>query len=214
MTAYKFCGHEDVIKFTRIGQGFTGHDSLINDQIIPAATALVQSYCRRKFIREAIVEYHPTIKRCAPANIWLRENNVQSSPTPVVKLYYGFPASWADIAALDSEYYEFDYEQGMVTLLLDTEEHRRSIQVSYTAGYAVDSGDNVTVDVPDAIKSATAMHSAFMLERIVNREIGQKDKKGTSGAVNPRLADEAIHGLIPAARALLNPYRRLLIGGI
>lgn len=211
MTAYKFCQIEDVKKYVKMGAGYTGHDTLIDNVLIPNATILVQQYCRREFIYQQYMEYLPTYKQYAPVEFWLKESNLDIAIPPSLRLYYGYPDSWNDIAAVDSRYYAIDYAKGRITLFLDTADHRRSLQVIYYAGYEV-AADGVTVLVPEGVKQATAMQTAFSLQRTVSGEIGTKDSKSPAGAVNPRLVDTSETGLIPSARSLLNPYRKQLVG--
>jgi hypothetical protein len=211
MVAYKFCEVSQVLKYTRVGDNYTQHDSLINDHIIPNATVAIQNYCRRDFVSQAFTEYLATPESKAPVKIYLKETNIALSPTPVFKLYYGFPASWDGVAALDAQYYDLNREKGILTLLVDTEHHGRSLQASYTAGYTVSSDDNATVNVPNEIRDACALQSAFLFERIINQEVGLQEKR--SGDSKAMITSSAVYGLVPQARVLLNAHRKQLVGG-
>ena len=213
MDEYKFCDISDVIALTRMGDGYTGYNNIIQT-LLPQATGQIQQYCRRSFIRDVYTEYFPTRKVSGrPTKIWLDELNILTEPAPVVKLDYGFPLDWSAIPVVDPTYYRVDYKKSMITLLMDTWECAESLQVTYTAGYPIDTVDTELVLVPSDLVQAAAIQCAYMLNLIVNQDIGQTAKNSAGVIKTLKLSKSNTEGgLVPQAGALVQKYRRQLIG--
>jgi hypothetical protein len=212
MPVYSFCTVEDVKAFGSMASSFTEYDSLLAEQLIPAATELVRTFCRRSFVDEglALVEFFPTAFCLEPAIFRLRQAPVLSSPAPIVKVSYAFVPVWSAVTALAPEFYETDLVQGKLTLLGGTYHSRAGVRIEYCAGY---TANNVgLVAVPQAIKTATALQANYMLESALNKDTGRTatltGKGGTGIARHPSV----FVGPVPEAALLLVPYRRTLTG--
>lgn len=214
---YKFCDVTDVVAMTRIAGDYKNYHNQIDVQIIPLATKQIQNLCRRSFIEAQYTEYHPTVERLnSSTKLWLKEINLSDV---VVKVDYNWPRDWSTVDALQADEYLVDADKGTVELLIDTREHARSIQVVYTGGYEVQSAasrgqaESALVAVPDDLRHACALQSAFMLDRIVNKDTGQSGKKGPS-VIPLKLQSQAANGVIPEAISCIAHYRRMLTGKV
>jgi hypothetical protein len=212
MPVYSFCTVEDVKAFGSMSASFTAHDSLLAEQLIPAATEIVRTFCRRSFADDgaALVEYFPTVLCSEPAVFRLQQAPVLLSPAPIVKVSYEFVPVWSAVSALATDYYTTDALQGKITLFGGTYHSRAGIRIEYRAGYSVDAAGLVAV--PQPIKTATAIQATYMLDSLLNKDTGRRtsrtDKGGTGIARHPSV----FTGPVPEATMLLLPFRRTLTG--
>lgn len=212
MTEYKFCSIEDVIPLTRIGENYTRFHTLI-DSCISIATSQIQKYCRRSFVKQSRTEYFPTIEKCTgPTKIYLGEMNVANSPAPVIKLDYCYPSDWSVVSALDSTKYRIDTRNGIVNLFISLFESGESLQITYTGGWDVSTSNPALVLVDNEIKTACALHSAYLVDKVANKDLGQVAKNASGIVKMLQLDKPAIDGIVSQARSLLGPYRKQLIG--
>jgi hypothetical protein len=210
----KFCNAEFVKLIARIKTTAAPPSQIpINDNIIdiiiPVASKMVQDYCRRKMVAATYTEYFNIPDTTQTFSIFLKEQNLSNV---VVKLNYS-NAVWADVPAEPETNYFVDAEKGSVEFLGAVVGRPRGCQITYTGGYGLSAEDATVQDVPEDISLATAYQATFMLSRISDKEIGLRDKKAPGNLNNnPKIIASSINGLVPEARALLAPYRRLLVG--
>lgn len=208
----EFCTVSEAKPFTRIRDGYSEHDGLLL-QCIQLATAQIKEHCRRSFSKTAYVEYFPTCERGdRPSKFYLTERNVATSPALVMRLDYGWPTDWTTVTPVDALYYRVDREKGILTYLSGTYEHPESIRIEYTAGYDTDTGNTSLVLVPVDVRQAAAIQSAYLLEKMLNQDIGQTNKNASGVIKTLRLEAGAVSGLVKQAASLLSKYRPSLVG--
>lgn len=212
MPVYSFCTVEDVKAFGSISASFTTHDSLLSEQLIPAATEIARTFCRRSFVDDgiALVEFFPTALCSEPAVFRLRQAPVLLSPSPVVKISYEFVPVWSAVPALAADYYTTDALQGKVTVLGGTYQSRAGVRIEYRAGYPVDTVG--LVSVPPPVKTATAIQANYMLESVLNKDTGRKASRTDKGGAGIARHPSVFTGPVPEAMLLLMPFRRTLTG--
>jgi hypothetical protein len=207
MVDYKFCPLEDAKMAIRTERDFSANDNLITS-ILPLATKQVQDFCNRLFIEDTYTEYFPSPQTCSPHNIYLKELNVSNV---VIKIDYGYPEDWSEVAALDSRYYRVDAANGIVRILASLSAHPESIRITYTGGYPLDEVDTTLVVVPANLAFATALQTEFIFSRLVNRELNVGNK-GLTSSLLANFSAIAKNGLVPQAFALAASYKRMLVG--
>jgi hypothetical protein len=208
----KFADPAYVKAMTPIGATYTDLDKRIED-LIPAVSKAIQDYCRRQFTKAARTEYFSTITICdgSPYHVWVKEPPILT-PAPVIKIAFNY--DWANTDALESEFYEVNNETGKITFFnYNFPTHPRGIRIDYTGGYDAveDQNDTELIAVPEAVRQALGLHIHFILKRELDRQLGDSDKSGKSGAA-VRVDQRSITGLVAEARGYLASFRKPLLG--
>lgn len=204
------CSSADLSAFTKIKTGFTAMDPMIA-QVIAAASSEVRNFCRRQFDKKVRVEYFPTMERWSgdPLKVFLTERNVDTVQTFAVDLDYTARFRVNEFTTLMvTEDYLVDAERGSLDIFYSMYDSRRGLRITYTAGY--DVVDNV-LQVPDEVKTATAMQASFLLRRGYTAGLGRIEERseGTNRAVYD---PSQLRTLVPEVQAMLSNYRRAMVG--
>lgn len=198
----RLCTVSDVKKFVKIASGFSQHDDRIKAMIDHASIA-VEQYLRRRLSQQTFTEWLDVPKKYHGFRYYyfLEGINITSG---------SFAAHWHYdlvtplVAGTD---YEIDLVKGKFTLIAGFDQKLpNGLRVVYQAGYP--STDGQFSGVASEIVMATAIQSAFMFERIMEAEIGQKNENTQPGVVSS-LDDGAVNSIVPEARNLLRNHVRL-----
>lgn len=208
----KFCTKMDVIGLLPVNTSITKFDDLIVSCIM-ASTKAIKNFTRKDFVTAIRTEYHNVFSNVYTRSsflVFLKESPIDIAETFSIKLAKDY--DWDNTEVLDTKYYTVNAAKGslQISAIVDWSQ-RDAMQIMYTAGYDRDVDDTELVLVGDDLKMACAMQTAYLVDRIVNQQTGQKDKQGRP--IPSQLAVSAIETLIPQAISLIRDYRRNLVGG-
>lgn len=213
ITTDKFCTLDNVKAYMRDAIGYSGDDELISEHII-TATALLREYTRREWELGQRTQLFDSKDINTSINVGNGMASFTLKEKPLVsidKVVFHAGGSFADARALDSSDYTVDADRNRVVIYPGTmTSGRGQLQITYTAGYPVDSVDSDLLRVATNISRACAIQAAFTTRQALNETSGKKQKQDKLGFANYALTSS---GLVAEALALVRRETRILVGG-
>lgn len=223
MTDLKLCALADVKLVAPVSMAWTGADSQTEEHI-KIASQLVMAHCRRAFTPiTGWADYSGTPDRgfkdlgrqdIVPFNVRLKQPKVD--PTSF-KAYLSYSFGWTDddlLIGTTTDGSAPDYlldttnDYGAVfTLLAPTSYHERSLKLVYNSGYTFDLTDTDLLLVDPLVRRATALQTAFTLNRIADNEQGTTQAEAGGSRRRKVFTPLTATGLFSEVAALLRDWR-------
>lgn len=211
-TTTKFCTLDDVKAYLTNGTGYYGDDAAILVHI-KAATALIRAYTRRSWEAGTFVQVFST----RDINIAINMGNgvarfsLKEKPaSAITKVVYHTGGKFDTATEEPTNTYSLDTDKNALIMYpYSMSSNGRALEVTYTAGYAIDTVDTELLLVAQNLVSATAIQAAFMFKRVLNETQGSSQKQDKKGFVNYGLTTS---GLITDALSMIKGETRLLVG--
>ena len=213
-----FCSEQDVMGQVPIVQGFTSRYSLLIPGLITSVSEQIRTFCRRDFDKKERIVYKQspdTVGRGAPYRLQLKEPPVEAG---TLFIYYDSMGLFTDYTMggtyelMEDVDFTIDYPTGKIEIITQSLTYSpRGLKYVYTGGYPPFVGNSEIAQVPEPVKLACSMQTAFMLQRVASSQTGQvqseddsKDSRTFSGG--------AISGMLNEVQLLLAPYRMIMTG--
>lgn len=201
-------------------------DEAISANIL-TATHQIERAVNRFFTRQSFVEYFHTGKTeltrydlggnsmdgltstIRPSRFVLHGYPVDTGLT--IDVRYDPSRAFGDDTIVSSEYYNVDSETGVLRLLYSTGDWQRALRVSYTGGYAIDTGtDSLNVAAHPLIRQACITQTSFLQTRLRADNIGMDTERGSRFVGAARFT--TIAGLTPEAAHMVGYLRQPILG--
>jgi len=216
---------QEIRDYINIPYGDTDFNPVIAT-IASAVSDLLEKHTRRKFPKIQYVETFDSVRTRINdphmfignkfMTLWLKARPIDPAPIFTVSYSPNRKFEVADRIEIDINglpQYEIDHEKGLVHLAVDLGTFTRALRVTYTGGYAVDSGaateiDNMSAEAPADLKLAALIQIAndFDKQRTLSVNTVSEQDEGTSRTL------VSVGGLVPEAMRLADAHKIMSVG--